>query len=184
MAACHPKTGTPVADSGAHDAKPSHSDAGDAAPIVTLEQATTIADDALPPFTSDELTTRAKHLLEAIAKDDGDLAADILFPRDAYLLVKDVPDPGKHWDSKMLAAFRTQVHALHKRTKGVERATFTGFDVGQPASEAMPKKKDLKKMLWRSKRSRLAFTIDGKPSHFDVIEMTGWKGSWYVTKLK
>ena len=143
-----------------------------------------VADDALPPFASDELTTRARHLLEAIAKDDGELAGDIVFPRDAYLAVKDAPDPGKLWDTKVLAAFRREVHILHKRTKGVERAVFTSFDLGQPAAEALPKKHDLKKMLWRAKRSRLGFTIDGKPSHFDVIELTGWRGAWYVTRLK
>jgi hypothetical protein len=143
-----------------------------------------VADDALPAFTSDELTTRARHLFEAIQKDDGELAGDIVFPRDAYLQVKDVADPGKHWDTNILAAFRKQVHALHHHTKGVERGVFTGFELGQPAAEAMPKKKDLKRMLWRAKRSRLAFTIDGKPSHFDVVEMTSWRGAWYVTKLR
>jgi hypothetical protein len=143
-----------------------------------------VADDALPAFTSDELTTRARHLFEAIQKDDGELAGDIVFPRDAYLQVKDVPDPGKHWDTNVLAAFRKQVHTLHHHTKGIEHGIFTGFELGQPATEALPKKKDLKRMLWRAKRSRLAFTIDGKPSHFDVLEMTGWRGAWYVTKLR
>ena len=107
-----------------------------------------------------------------------------MFPRDAYLGVKDVPDPGKHWDIKVQAAFRSQIHLLHRRTKGIERAVFTSFELGQPASEAMPKRHDLKRMLWRARRSRLGFTIDGKPSHFDVAEMTGWRGSWYVTRLR
>src|SRR5579863_2721293 len=39
-------------------------------------------DDEMPPPTSDELTTRTRHLLEAVAQDDASLAADILFPRD------------------------------------------------------------------------------------------------------
>ena len=181
LAACHPHA-SPVVTHDAGDAQ-AHGDAA-APPPKTPVEAATVVDDALPAFTSDELTTRAKHLLEAIQKDDGELAGDIVFPRDAYLQVKDVPDPGKNWDTKVLAAFRKEVHALHHHTKGVERAVFTGFEVGQPTSEAMPKKKDLKRMLWRSKRSRLAFTIDGKPSHFDVVEMTGWRGAWYVTKLR
>ena len=60
----------------------------------------------------------------------------MVFPRGAYLLVKDVPDPGKSWDTKVLAAFKSQVHVLHKRTKGIERAVFTSFELGQPAAEA------------------------------------------------
>ena len=173
----------PPADA-ASDAKPiMKGDAGDAAEKHPPD-AGAPADDSLPPFASDELTTRAKHLLEAIANDNPDLATDIVFPRDAYLTVKDVGEPGKHWDAKVLAAFKREVKALHKRTKGVERAIFTSFELGQPAAQAMPKKHDLKRMLWRAKRSRLGFTIDGKPSHFDVVEMTGWRGSWYVTKLR
>ncbi len=143
-----------------------------------------LADDSLPAFTSDELTTRARHLLEAIQRDDASLATDIVFPRDAYLAVRDAPDPGKTWDMKVMAAFKKEVHALHRRTKGVDHAVFTSFELGQPASEAMPKKHDLKRMLWRARRSRLGFTIDGKPSHFDITEMTGWRGAWYVTRLR
>jgi len=174
------------AGDGATDAKGVHTEAGEAsahagayAPVEA-----SIADDALPPSTSDELTIRARHLLEAIQKDDGDLAADLIFPRDAYIAVKDVGDPGKHWDARMLAAFRNQVHQLHKRTKKVERATFSSFEVTQPVVQSMPKKGDLKKTLWRSKHSRLNYTIDGKPGHFDVVELTGWQGSWYVTQLR
>jgi hypothetical protein len=182
---CHKRPPSLATVDAGLDAKPPHVDAADAGLSKTVpEAAAAPADDALPPFTSDELTTRAKHLLEAIAKDDPDLATDLVFPRDAFLSVKDVPDPGKVWDTKVLAAFRKVVHALHKRTKGVERATFTSFEVGQPASEAMPKRHDLKRMLWRSKRSRLGFVIDGKPGHFDVVEMTGWRGAWYVTRLR
>lgn len=184
VAACHPKSNAVAHADGGPEAKAARADGGDVAAKAPVEAAAAVADDALPPFTSEELKTRARHLLEAIQKDDGDLAADLVFPRDAYLGVKDVPDPGKHWDSKVLGAFRGSVHVLHRRTKGVERAIFTGFELGQPASEALPKRHDLKRMLWRARRSRLSFTIDGKPSHFDVMEMTGWRGSWYVTKLR
>ena len=182
IGACHPKpSGVATADA-APDARGARLDAGDAAQKPVVDAAPP-ADDSLPAFTSDDLTTRAKHLLEAIRKDDADLATDIVFPRDAYLTVKDVHDPGKNWDLKVLAAFKKQVHALHHRTKGIEHAVFTSFELGQPAAEAMPKRHDLKRMLWRSKRSRLGFTIDGKPSHFDLVEMTGWRGAWYVTRL-
>jgi len=187
-AACHPKsnaTGTTGdAAAAAASSRAKGGDGGDAIAKAPVEAAATVADDALPPFTSDELTTRAKHLLEAIQKDDASLATDLVFPRDAYLLVRDTPDPGKAWDMSVLGAFKKQVHLLHRKTKGIDRAVFTSFELGQPASEAMPKKRDLKRMLWRARRSRLGFTIDGKPSHFDVVEMTGRRGSWYVTKLR
>ena len=189
LAACHPKTNASRSSDAAADApvaaKNARADTWDAAPKpAPVDSGGAGADDSLPAFASDELTTRAKHLLEAIQKDNGELAGDIVFPRDAYLQIKDVPDPGKHWDTKVLAAFRSQVHALHHHTKGIERAVFTSFELGQPAAEVMPKKHDLKRMLWRARRSRVGFTIDGKPSHFDIVEMTGWRGAWYVTRLR
>ena len=177
---CHGKD--PGASDAAVDGKGVHTETGPVTTRAVVEAGP--ADNALPPQISDELTTRAKHLLEAIRRDDGDLAADMIFPRDAYLNVKDVPDPGKHWDAKVLAAFRKHVHLLHKHTKGVERATFTTFDVGQSVVQAPPKKRDLKRSLWRARHSRLGFTIDGKPGHFDLLEMTAWQGSWYITRLK
>lgn len=184
-ASCRPKTTAPAArEAAAPSASASQEGGPPGNQKPAPEAAAPMADDALPTFSSDELTTRARHLLEAIQKDDPSLATDIVFPRDAYLAVKDVPDPGKHWDSKILGAFKSQVHALHRHTKGVDHAIFTSFELGQPAAEALPKKHDLKRMLWRSKRSRLGFTIDGKPAHFDILEMTGWRGAWYVTKLK
>jgi hypothetical protein len=182
VVACHPHASGGTVVDGAVDARPNRGDVA-ATPRV-VEAAAPIADDALPSFSSDDLTARGRHLLEAIQKDEPDLANDIVFPRDAYIAVKDVPDPGRHWDQKVLAAFKSQVHVLHRRTKGVERAVFTSIELGQPASEALPKKKDLKRMLWRARRSRLGFTIDGRPSHFDIIEMTGWRGAWYVTRLR
>jgi hypothetical protein len=184
-AGCHPKTNPNATTDAATSARAPLKDTPDgAAPPPPVEAAAPVADDALPPFASDELTTRAKHLLEAIQLDNAELAGDLVFPRDAYLSVKDAEDPGKHWDAKVLAAFKAQVHTLHKRTKGLDRAIFTGFSIGQPTTQAMPKRHDLKRMLWRSKRSRLMFSVDGKPSHIDVVEMMGWRGAWYVTRLK
>jgi len=143
------------------------------------------ADDAvLPPSSSPELTARAKHLLEAIAHDDPGLATDIVFPRDAYLLAKDAADPGKQWDTKVITAFTRQIHAMHRHTKGIERAQFVTFDLGEPVVQAVPKKRDLKRSLWRVRHSRLTYTIDGKAQHIDLAEMLSWRGAWYVTRIR
>ncbi len=160
----------------------------DAAPSTSLVEASVIdagpAKEALPSFPSDELTLRAHHLLEAISKDDPSLASDIVFPRDAYIECKDAADPGKHWDDKVMGAFQRQVHALHKRTKDIERAQYVGFEIGQPISQVVPKKHDISMNLWRVRHSRLTFTIDGKSLRFDLGELMSWKGAWYVIDLK
>lgn len=177
LAHCTPRTS--AADAGALPVLDAGMDAAD-----TSAPDTGAPDDALPPPSSEELTTRAKHLLEAIAKDDPSLATDLVFPRDAYLLARDAADPGKQWDMKVMGAFQKQVHVLHKRTSGVERALFAGFDIGQPIAQVTPKRHEMRRTLWRVRHSRLSFTIEGKAAHFDLGELLSWKGSWYVTQLR
>jgi hypothetical protein len=142
------------------------------------------AEEALPPATSDEMTTRVRHLLEAIAHDNPDLATDMIFPRDAYLAVRDGADPGKAWDNKLTAAFRKTVHALHKKTKGIEKAQYLSFELGHSVEQATPRRHEWKRPVWRVKHSRLVFAIDGKSQHIDIGEMTSWKGAWYITRLR
>jgi hypothetical protein len=164
----------PVQDSGGDGLSPDASAAPEAGP----------SKEALPTFPNDELTARARHLLEALAKDDPSLATDIVFPRDAYIEAKDAADPGKQWDDKIMGAFQKQIHLLHKRTNGVERAQFVGLEIGQPISQVVPKKHDMTLTLWRVRHSRLDFTIDGKSLRIDMAEMMSWKGAWYVMDLR
>jgi hypothetical protein len=174
---CTPRSST--IDAGALEAHDASKDAADAsAPDAA------ILDDALPPSDSDDLTTRTRHLLEAIAKDDPSLATDIVFPRDAYLLAKDAADPGKQWDAKVMGAFQKQVHVLHKRMSGIDRAQFASFEIGQPIAQAVPKRRDMRMTLWRVRHSRLNFAIDGKAARFDIGELTSWRGAWYVTQMR
>jgi hypothetical protein len=136
-----------------------------------------------PPTSSEELGARMKHLVEAIGQDNPDLAKDILFPRDAYLGLKDAKDPAKTWDKKVDTSFRKQVHRLHKRLKG-NTPTFASFAVGPSVELAKVKKGDLKKPAWRVRHSKLTFTSDGKTQTIEIAEMTAYRGSWYVTKMR
>jgi len=132
----------------------------------------------------EDLTIRMRHLLEAVAQNNSDLAGDAVFPRDAFLSVKDGPDPQKVWEKKISQGFRHQVERTHKHMKGIDHARFVSFELGHSIVQLTPKKKDFKKPLWRVKHSKLTFTIDGKTRHLDIAEMTAWRGAWYVTRLR
>lgn len=142
------------------------------------------ADIEMPHGSSEELAARMRHLLEAIAQDNPDLASDVLFPRDAYAMVKDAPDPQKAWEKKVQGLFRRAVERTHKRTKGIEGAKFVSFELGKAITQITPKKKDFKRPLWRVKHSKLSFSIEGKTRHLEIAEMTAWRGNWYVTRLR
>jgi hypothetical protein len=160
------------------------SDAGEGGVATTAEAGAQLDDTAMPASSGEDLQTRMRHLLEAIAQDNPDLAGDALFPRDAYVATRDVADPQKAWDKKVSSTFRRSVERMHKRMKGVEHAKFVSFEIGHSVVQLTPKKKDFKKPLWRVKHSKLTFTIDGKTRHLDIPEMTAWRGAWYVTRLR
>lgn len=141
------------------------------------------SDDALPTANAPELGLRGKHLLEAIVQDNPELANDLIFPRDAFVSAKDVPDPPKVWDKKLSPSFQRDVHTFHKRLKGKE-AQFVALEIGQAITRVIPKKRDFKKPLWRVKHSKLLFTIEGKPQRVEIGEMVSWRGAWYITKLR
>ena len=172
---------------------PGAADAGDAGARVreagveggTAAGADSGVDDlALPPAVNEELLARMRHLLEAIVQNNPDLAGDIVFPRDGYMAARDTVDPQKAWEKRVSGLFKRSVERSHKRTKGIENAKFSSFELGHPILQLTPKKHDFKKPLWRVKHSKLAFTIDGKLRHFDIAEMTAWRGAWYITRLR
>jgi hypothetical protein len=142
------------------------------------------ADDEMPPATSDELTERTRHLLEAVGKDESDLATDILFPRDGWLATRDADDAGKDWEKKIAAPFRKALHRLSRRAKGIDRARFVSIELGQALSQVTPKRHGWKKPLWVLVGARVSFVVDGRTRTLSIREMTAWRGAWYVTRLK
>jgi hypothetical protein len=140
-------------------------------------------DDAIPPASSDELTARSRHLLEAIAKDDATLAADILFPRDGWVATRDVVDPGREWEKRAAGPFRRAVHALFRHRKDVGSAQFVSFELGHSMTQHSPERHGWSKPLWTVTGSRMTFVVDGHARTLSVHEMTAWRGAWYVTRL-
>ncbi len=157
---------------------------GGPAPGAAIDAGPSLEDVAMPQAGGQELDARMRHLLEAIAQNNPDLAGDVVFPRDAYVATKDLADPQKAWDRKVSGSFRRSVERMHKKMKGAEQAKFVSFELGHSVVQITPKKKDWKRPLWRVKHSKLTFTIEGKTRHLDIAEMTAWRGAWYVTKLR
>ncbi|HEY5146158.1 MAG TPA: hypothetical protein VII82_05300 [Polyangiaceae bacterium] len=173
---CHGFHGA-AADAGAGDAaadaRTSEAGSPEAGPL----------DDGIPPTASDELSGRAKHLLEAIAQDNMDLASDIVFPRDAWMATRDAADPGKEWEKRVARPLRRALHSLSRRHKDLARAEFASLELGHSMTQAAPKKHGWQRPLWIVTGSRLTFVVDGRTRTLPVREMTAWRGAWYVTRL-
>ena len=141
-------------------------------------------DDTIPATSSDELTARARHLLEAVGKDDPDLATDILFPRDGWLATRDAVDPGKEWEKRVAAPFRKSIHSDAHHHAELDRARFVSLELGRAVVQSTPKRHGWKKPLWTVHGSHLTFVVDGHTRTITIREMTAWRGAWYVTRLR
>jgi hypothetical protein len=168
-------------DSGGPASEAAHVDReGDAA--VLVEAAPPPNDTALPE-PSEELKVRARHLLEAIASDDATLAVDILFPRDGWLAARDAPDPGKNWETHLVAPFRKAVRVLSRRQRDLHHIQAVSLELGGEFEQVMPRKRGWTRPLWTVSGSRLTFVADGHTRTVSIREMVAWRGAWYVTRL-
>ena len=165
--------GGPAADGG---------DAGDASPIAA--DASPPPDDAIPQGSPEDLSARARHLLEAIGRDDAQLATDIVFPRDGWLATRDAADPGKDWEKRLLGPFRRAVHAVSHRHPDYEHAQSVSLELGHSMIQQAIRRHGWKKALWTVRDSRLTFVVDGRTRTLTIREMTAWRGAWYVTRLR
>jgi hypothetical protein len=179
--ACTPSSSGGASDGGAVSDAAKLADGGDARAAFPVIDAGP-EDTTIPPTSSDELNARAKHLLEAIVAGNAELAADMLFPRDAYVTSRESSEASKMWEKKISMPFKRHVGSLHKR-KGIDRAQFVGIELGHSVSQITPKKRDWKKPLWRVKGSHLSYIVDGKTLKIPISEMIAWRGAWYVTRM-
>jgi hypothetical protein len=136
-----------------------------------------------PPLTSDSLNDAGKRLFEAIKADDPKIAADFFFPRDAFLPLKDIKNPGKYWD-QLFRAYEHDIHDLnHKRGKEMANATFESFELGSAPTWVPPGDEANKIGYFRTFNSKLHYKADGKPSTLDVKVIISWDEHWYITHL-
>jgi hypothetical protein len=140
--------------------------------------------DTMPDSSSDDLSARSRHLLEAIGKDSSDLAADILFPRDGWLATREASDPGKEWDRRVAGPFRKTVHALARSHPDIEHAQFVSFELGPAPEQVSTRRHGWKEHLWTVHGSRITYLVDGHTRTLAIHEMTAWRGAWYVTRLR
>ncbi|WP_437596527.1 hypothetical protein [Sorangium sp. So ce590] len=136
----------------------------------------------LPPLESEELTARARALFDAIVKNEPALADPFWFPKEPFIPLKDVKDPGKYWDN-LHAAYANDVKAMHRKRKSWEGAQLVGFEVGSRPKWVPPGDEVNKIGYYRSFHGKLKYEIDGKPASLDVHTIISWQGRWYITHL-
>jgi hypothetical protein len=156
------------------------------APAATADAGATaqiVADNKVDPTEGTELQERAKGLFQAIVTDDTDQAEAFWFPREPFLPLKDMKDPGKYW-VELHHRYENDIHALHKKRKRWGGAEFVRFDGGSRSKWVAPGHEANKVGYHRAFDGQLRYKIGGEEAAIEVHTLITWQGRWYVTHLR
>ena len=128
---------------------------------------------------------RIAALWEGIAKDDPERAMPFFFPLTAYEQVKAITNAGSDWRRRLVAAYKRDIHALHKRLgEHPESVKFLRAEVPQDRARWVEPNEESNKLGYhRVYGTRLVFELDGKERSFEVTSLIAWRGEWYVVHL-
>lgn len=132
-----------------------------------------------PPGNLDE---KARQLFDAIVHDDPARAKGVFFPREAFLLVKGMANPGRYYD-RLYKRFEQDIHALHARLPGLERATFDHMQLVRRGGWVKPREEGNRLPYWASRHSFLHYRVGEARHRFEVRVLITWGKDWYVIHL-
>jgi hypothetical protein len=136
----------------------------------------------VPPKTSDALTEHARLLFDAIVQGTPEIADPFFFPREPFLPLKDVDDPGRY-HAELVRVYHRDILRLHAKRKSWEKARFVGFTLGSPPRWIEPGREWNKKGYYRTFDAKLAYEVSGTARTLIVRTIISWEGQWYVTHL-
>jgi len=180
-----PDAGAVQADAGAAAA-----DAGAAAlappPLHGSDGALLPQTEADPSESSPWFQAGLRALFRAIQADDPKLAEAFFFPLAAYEQVKDVKDPKRDWERRLLANFRRDIHDYHARLgPDAAGARFVGVELNAARKKWMkPRSEGNKLGYFRVTRNRLRYEdAKGKAASLEITSLISWRGEWYLVHL-
>lgn len=187
--ATSPSTAPPTADGGS---APTTSGGSSDASVPATEAPTTTVDPGTLPQTDERpkaddplFRQHGEQLWQAIVQDDPSLALPFFFPEAAYLQVKQISDPAKDYQNRLIRAYEEDIHTLHQQLgANAAKATFDGITVNEAnAAWIKPGVEYNKGSYWRVQYNKLNYTLGGKAQSFPVVSMISWRGQWYVVHL-
>ncbi len=168
-------------------AAPSASSSASASPVASVSASASAPVDPLnraePPLQSEDLTSQARHLFEAIQADDPGKADDFFFPRAPFIPLKDVGNPGHYWDY-LHRAYVKDIHDLHQRhQQTLKDGEFLSFELGSTPGWVKPGEEANKIGYFRTFTSHLRYRAAGALHSIDVKVIISWDHRWYITHL-
>jgi hypothetical protein len=152
-------------------------------PAAAAAPAPIVADNKVEPTEGPELLERARALLEAVARDEPERAEALWFPKEPFIPLKDVKDPGKYWE-QLHRAYRNDIHALHKKRASWDRAELVSFAGWSHPKWVKPGDEANHIGYYRAFNGKLRYRAGGEDGELEVHTMITWQGRWYCTHLR
>jgi hypothetical protein len=157
---------------------------GTVATTTTVDPGTLPQTDEKPAASGAQWDAGTLALWHAIVADDPALAHPFFFPLKAYEQVKGISDPDHDYNTRLLAAYDEDIHALHKALgSSAAQATFVRVDVPNAAQWIKPGVEYNKGAYWRVYDSKLVYTVGGQTKSFTIKSLISWRGQWYDVHL-
>ena len=125
---------------------------------------------------------KARRLFDAIVHDDPSRASDFFFPREAFLRVKAIADPGGYWD-RLYRRYAEDIGALHDSTPDLARAQFDRLEIVGRGGWVAVGEEGNALPYWASRHSWLHYTVDGAPRKLEIRVLITWDDEWWITHL-
>jgi hypothetical protein len=155
-----------------------------AAPTTTIDPGVLPQTEAKPDPSSSVLAAHVAALWAAIVADDPEQAMGSFFPLTAYRQVKAISDPDGDWNTRLVGAFREDIHSWHEKLgASAGSARLVGISVPDTAQWIVPGVEYNKGSYWRVYNAQLQYQADGSDGAFAIASMISWRGEWYVVHL-
>lgn len=170
----------PAKDAADHPAQDNHPQADAGVDPGTLAQT-----KDKPQASGAAIDARVALLWEAIVNDDPERALPFFFPRTAYEQVKAIPDPSSDWRRRLVAAYKRDIHALHRRFgETPTTAKFVRVEIPEERARwVLPDEETNRLGYYRVYGTRVIYEEGGKERAFDIRSLISWRGEWYVVHL-
>jgi hypothetical protein len=142
--------------------------------------------DVRPSARTASFDARMRLLARAITSGDAESALPAFFPAVAYAQVKDIPQPEKDWEQRLVSAFRRDVAEYRKKLgEEASKAVLVAVEVPENKAKFMkPGSEGNRVGYYRVLRSKMTFrTLNGKEQKLELTSMISWRGEWYVVHL-
>lgn len=125
---------------------------------------------------------RARRLFDAIVADDPLRAMDFFFPREAFLVLKGIADPGGYYD-RLLARYVADIHALHAGTADLDRAEYVRLEIARRGGWVTAGEEANRLPYWASRHSSIVYRVGDQERRLEVRVLITWGERWYITHL-